>query len=79
VTHLVFNERVKLLASTLNVTGIAIIVTGAVAPAVGALYGTLGNAGHGSAVVAAAGGIGLFRGWRRPTCFGTLCAWDAAR
>ena len=39
--HLVYNERVKLLATTLNTTAIAVIVTGAVAPTVGALYGTL--------------------------------------
>lgn len=41
MTHAIFNERVKLLAGTLNTTGIATIITGAAAPTVGALYGTL--------------------------------------
>ncbi len=43
MAHLVYNERVKLLAITLNTTAIAVIVTGAVAPTVGAVYGTLAS------------------------------------
>ena len=43
MAHLVYNERVKLLALTLNTTAIAVIVTGAVAPTVGAVYGTLAS------------------------------------
>ena len=43
MAHLIYNERVKLLALTLNTTAIAVIVTGAVAPTVGTLYGTLAS------------------------------------
>ena len=41
--NLVHNERVKLLANALNTTGIAVSITGGVAPTVGAFYGTLAN------------------------------------
>ncbi len=41
--HLVHNERIKLLALALNTSGIAVLVTGAVAPTVGAFYGTLAD------------------------------------
>ena len=39
--NMVHNERVKLLAGALNTTGIAVTITGGVAPTVGAFYGTL--------------------------------------
>ncbi len=42
--HLVYNERVKLLAGALNTLGIAIGVTGAVAPTLGVIYGTFAAA-----------------------------------
>ena len=42
--HLVHNERVKLLAGALNTLGIAIGVTGAVAPTLGVVYGTFAAA-----------------------------------
>jgi hypothetical protein len=38
---IVHNERIKLLAGTLNTMGIAMAVTGAIAPVVGAIYGTM--------------------------------------
>lgn len=38
--HLVHNERVKLLAGALNTLAIAVLVTGAVAPTLGVVYGT---------------------------------------
>lgn len=38
--HLVHNERVKLLAGALNTLGIAVAVTGAVAPTLGVIYGS---------------------------------------
>ncbi|GEO80624.1 hypothetical protein [Pararhodospirillum oryzae] len=60
---LIQNERTKLLATALNNIGVAIIVTGVVAPAVATLYGgTLPGAGHWWFVVAAGwllAGIGL--------------------
>lgn len=43
----VHNERTKLLATTLNNTAVAIIVTALIAPAVGFLYGTANPAGGG--------------------------------
>jgi hypothetical protein len=35
---LIHNERVKLLASALNALGVALIVTGVIAPVAGVLY-----------------------------------------
>lgn len=38
--HLVHNKRVKLLSDALNTLGIAVLVTGAVAPMLSVVYGT---------------------------------------
>ena len=51
--HLVHNERVKLLAGALNTLGIAIGVTGAVAPTLGVVYGTFAVESAASVVLVA--------------------------
>ncbi len=40
-SNMVHNERIKLPAGALSTTGIAVAITGTIAPMVGALYGTL--------------------------------------
>jgi len=63
VPHLVHNERIKLLALVLNTSGIAVLVTGAVAPTVGAFYGTLADVPRWWLLLVASGcflvGVGL--------------------
>lgn len=68
--NLIHNERLKLLATAMNNVAIAVVVTGAVAPVLGSLYGieqrvpTWRVAAAVATSLLAGGGLHLLATWR---------------